>query len=131
MASQQVTYLLKGYLAGHLTFQYPNKYSLVREHLIVDHLKKEEMIDALRFRALEQFIVSAGQLASGLEYNHNQITKDARQRLRDLEDTAFPWLKQERIDTISKDDSVKAALKRLNIKKKQLDAQQRQPDAGS
>ena len=62
MESQRVKILIEGYLRGWLDFKYPQKFSSLREELILTHIAEERFHDLLNTRVLIESVLRASLL---------------------------------------------------------------------
>ena len=59
MDSQRVSCLTEGYLRGWLTFEYPNKYSHIREGIILKTIQDERIYSILSSKLISESVLRA------------------------------------------------------------------------
>jgi len=84
LESRQVIFLTKGYLAGWLTFQYPNKLSFIREQYIISCLDRAETLKLVELRL--------GAQSEFIAINPKDGGKAAQQALTDYTELALPYI---------------------------------------
>jgi hypothetical protein len=113
LESQRIRSLKEGYLRGWLKFDYPNRYSRIREEIILEYIEEQHVVDLLQNRLLVETI-----LRSSLSSKAKEILQPIFDTSRAITELKLPSAVPK--DTIKENKQDPEALKKEMAEWKEL-----------